>query len=141
MDFSPVIWELNRHQHLILLGRAYKLTGEAHQAYKLTGEAHYASEISRQLESWMEANPFQEGINWTSALEVSIRALSWIWVLHLAGDELGDALRTRVGTELYRHGLYIANNLSYYFSPNTHLLGEAVALHALGLLFRDETWE
>jgi len=24
-----------------------------------------------------------------------------------------------------------------YFSPNTHLLGEAVALHALGVLFPD----
>jgi hypothetical protein len=31
-------------------------------------------------------------------------------------------------------------NLSVYFSPNTHLLGEAVALHALGLMFREERW-
>ena len=140
LDFShvgdhKVIWELNRHQHLILLG----------QAYRLTGVAHYAGEISRQLESWIEVNPFEKGINWASALEVAIRSLSWIWVLHLASDELGDALRARVVTELYRHGLYIANNLSHYFSPNTHLLGEAVALHALGLLFREvpqaETWE
>jgi Heparinase II/III-like protein/Heparinase II/III N-terminus len=140
LDFSrvgdhKVIWELNRHQHLILLG----------QAYRLTGGSHYAGEISRQLESWIAANPFQQGINWASALEVAIRALSWTWVLHLAGDGLGDALRGRLMTQLYRHGLYIANNLSYYFSPNTHLLGEAVALHALGLLFREvpaaERWE
>jgi hypothetical protein len=81
LDFSrvgdhKVIWKLNRHQHLILLG----------QAYTLTGVTDYASEISRQLESWIEANPFQEGINWTSALEVAIRAPSWICVLHLAGE-------------------------------------------------------
>lgn len=106
-----VIWELNRHQHLILLG----------QAYTLTGVTDYASEISRQLESWIEANPFQEGINWTGALEVAIRTLSWICVLHLAGDQLGDALRARIGTELYRHGLYVADNL--FTETRTFLAG------------------
>ena len=46
-----------------------------------------------------------------------------------------DALRARFLTALYRHGRYLELNLSVYFSPNTHLLGEAVALHALGVLF------
>jgi heparinase II/III-like protein len=35
---------------------------------------------------------------------------------------------------LYHHGLHLENNLSFYFSPNTHLLGEAVALHVLAAL-------
>ena len=43
--------------------------------------------------------------------------------------------RRRFLTALYRHGHHLAQNLSVYFSPNTHLLGEAVALHALGILF------
>jgi hypothetical protein len=38
---------------------------------------------------------------------------------------------------LFRHGCYLEKNLSVYFSPNTHLLGEAVALHALGALAPD----
>ena len=46
-----------------------------------------------------------------------------------------DALRARFLTALYRHGRFLELNLSVYFSPNTHLLGEAVALHALGVLF------
>src|SRR5262249_5315629 len=29
---------------------------------------------------------------------------------------------------------YLERNLSVYFSPNTHLLGEALTLHALGVL-------
>jgi len=130
-----VIWELNRHQHLVLLA----------QAWRLTGRAEFPAEIARQLDSWMNANPFQRGINWTSALEVAFRALSWIWILELAGETIDPPLRRRMLEELYRHGLHLACNLSFYFSPNTHLLGEAVALHALGLLFRDvrsaETWE
>ena len=36
---------------------------------------------------------------------------------------------------MYWHGRHLENNLSFYFSPNTHLLGEAVALHALGMAF------
>jgi hypothetical protein len=130
-----IIWELNRHQHLVLLA----------QAYQLTGRAEFLDETGSQLDSWIEANPFQCGINWASALEVAFRALSWIWVHHLVGDRLDSALRRRFLEGLFRHGLHLANNLSVYFSPNTHLLGEAVALHALGLLFHGvpgaRTWE
>jgi hypothetical protein len=36
---------------------------------------------------------------------------------------------------LYLHGCHLANNLSFYYSPNNHLVGEALALHALGLYF------
>lgn len=129
LDFDRVgdhklIWELNRHQHLIVLA----------QAFLFTGRQDFLRELIRQLESWHEANPFQRGINWASALEVAFRALSWIWVYHLAGSHMSAAFQRRLVQGLYRHGLHLENNLSVYFSPNTHLLGEAVVLHALGVL-------
>ncbi len=120
-----VIWELNRHQHLVILA----------QAFLFTGDRANLDEIQGQLTSWFESNPYHRGINWASALEVAFRALSWIWVLHLVGPELPAEFRTRWLRELYRHGVHLENNLSFYFSPNTHLLGEALALHALGLFF------
>jgi hypothetical protein len=120
-----VIWELNRHQHLVLLA----------QAWRLTGREEFLAEIPRQLKSWWDQNPFVRGINWSSALEVAYRALSWIWVYHLAGQSLPAACTARLLNELYRHGVYLEHNLSVYFAPNTHLLGEAVVLHALGVLF------
>lgn len=129
-----LVWELNRHQHLVLLA----------QAHLLTGCEHYLAELLRQWESWCAANPYQRGINWASALEVAFRLLSWIWVYHFIGTRMPPAVRSRFLNELYRHGLHLEFNLSYYFSPNTHLLGEAVALHALGSLFpefpRAERW-
>ncbi len=130
LDFAAVgdhkfIWELNRHQHLVLLA----------QAYLLTKDERYSREIFREIDSWIEQNPFQRGINWTSALEVAFRALSWIWVYHFVGSEMSDRFRRNFLTALYRHGRHLYENLSVYFSPNTHLLGEAVALHALGALF------
>jgi hypothetical protein len=92
----------------------------------------------------MEENPFLRGINWASALEVAFRALSWAWFYQLAAGEFPERLRDRFLAELYRHGRFLELNLSIYFSPNTHLLGEAVALHALGVLFpgwpRAATW-
>lgn len=130
LDFSragdhKAIWELNRHQHLTLLA----------QAFLLTGRREYLDEAFRQIESWLEANPFLRGINWASALEVGFRALSWAWLWHMAGSEMPEALRERFLTALYRHARFLELNVSVYFSPNTHLLGEAVALHALGVLF------
>jgi hypothetical protein len=120
-----IIWELNRHQHLVLLA----------QAFRVTDRQQFVDDIWAQLVSWWSANPFMRGINWASALEVAFRTLSWIWVYHLAGSRMPSQVHTRFICSLYQHGCYLERNLSTYYSPNTHLLGEAVALHALGRLF------
>lgn len=130
LDFQQVgdhkaIWELNRHQHLVLLA----------QSWRLTGRVTYLNEIAAQLQHWMENNPYGRGMQWTSALEVAFRTLSWIWVWHLAATALPEELQASWMEAIYQHGVHLRNNLSVYFSPNTHLLGEAVALHALGRLF------
>ena len=130
-----VIWEPNRHQHLVVLA----------QAFCLSGDPAHLNEIRAQLESWFAANPYHRGINWTSALEVAFRALSWIWTYHLVGGEMTPGFRMKWLRRLYQHGCHLENNLSFYFSPNTHLLGEALALHALGIFFtgrpRAAKWE
>ncbi len=126
-----LIWELNRHQHLVTLA----------QAYLFTGDSANLDDIRAQLASWIVQNPFGRGINWASALEVAFRSLSWIWVYHFVGPELPSGFRAAWLDRLHQHGSFIANNLSHYFSPNTHLLGEALALHALGLLFANGRWQ
>ncbi len=130
LDFArsgdhKIVWELNRHQHLVVLA----------QAFLLSRRREYLDEIVRQCESWTTANPYLRGMNWASALEVAFRALSWMWVDRLAGGSLPESFRNRFYREIYRHGCYLEQNLSVYFSPNTHLLGEAVALHALGVSY------
>lgn len=119
------IWELSRHQHLVLLA----------QAYRFANRRSYIDEIETQLSSWWSQNPFNRGINWTSALEVAFRAVSWLWVDHLIGPNLSTSIRDQLLGSLFQHAKHLQNNLSIYFSPNTHLLGEAVVLHALGLFF------
>ena len=113
--------------------RIRKLKGFA-QAYLLGGGESNLAEIYAQLESWEAANPFQRGINWASALEVAFRALSWTWALEFFchGAERDDSpwlIDLLVGLD--RQLSHIAVNLSRYFSPNTHLTGEALALYAV----------
>ena len=119
------IWELSRHQHLVVLA----------QAWCFDPRAEYLDAIAAQLASWRKENPFQCGMNWASALEVAFRAWSWIWIWHLCGAALPSADRAALLTSLYQHGCHLEYNLSIYFSPNTHVLGEAIVLHALGVLF------
>jgi hypothetical protein len=123
-----VIWEVNRQQHWLVLSRALWLTGDH----------FYAREIVRDFYSWLEANPPLMGANWASMLELAFRSLSWLWGLHAwlavapseeAGEEpwLVDLL-----VALDRQLTQVERNLSRYFSPNTHLTGEALALYVAG---------
>ena len=124
---AKITWELNRHQHFLTLAKAYLLTGD---------EA-FVSEVISQWRHWWEENPYPLGINWASALEVSFRVQSWIWTLFLLQDcaLFTDELRNQWIDRLLLSGRHINNYLSTYFSPNTHLLGEALALLCLGTLF------
>ena len=53
----------------------------------------------------------------------------------LAGTAECAEFRAELAPALAFHGRYIERYLSTYFSPNTHLLGEAVALFFLGTLY------
>jgi heparinase II/III-like protein len=122
---SKVTWELNRHQHLVTLAKAYRLTGER----------RYADEILRQWRDWQAENPYPVGINWASSLEVAFRSLSWLWTYHLLQGAAGvPDFRDEWLRSLAQHGRHIERYLSTYFSPNTHLLGEGVGLFFLGVL-------
>ncbi len=124
---SKIIWELNRHQHFVTLAKAYWLTGNE----------KFAREIFAQWTHWHRENPYPIGINWASSLEVSYRSLSWIWTFFLLQDSpvFTTDLRRQWAHALSLNGRHIETYLSTYFSPNTHLLGEALALFFMGTLF------
>lgn len=131
LNFSEVgdhkiIWELNRHQHLVTLAKAWCLSGER----------RFADELCAQWYSWQKANPYPLGCNWASTLEVAFRSFSWIWVRQLIAGcpSLPVSFETDLLQGLWLNGRYIERYLSTYFSPNTHLLGEAVALFYIGAL-------
>lgn len=124
---SKVIWELNRHQWMVLLG----------QAYRLTGEERYAEAFAASVREWLRDNPPGTGMNWASSLEVALRLISWCWALFLFRESaaLSAELFVTMLEGIWTHASHVERYLSYYFAPNTHLTGEALGLFYAGVLF------
>src|SRR2546428_2923136 len=124
---SKVVWELNRHQWLVRLGTAYRLTGDE----------RYARTFAEDVRAWMRANPPGIGINWASSLEVALRLISWCWALVLfrASSALSPELFVDMLGAIRAHASHVERYLSYYFAPNTHLTGEALGLFYAGVVF------
>jgi hypothetical protein len=135
-----LLWELNRHQVLVSFA----------QAACLTGDDRWADACFSWLDEWMTQNPPSIGANWASSLEVAFRAISWIWSLRLLDRPLPPALALRVASHLQLAGRHLETYLSTWFSPNTHLTGEALGLLYLGTQlpqfraaarWRDTAWD
>lgn len=126
---SKIVWELNRHQWLVRLA----------QAHALTGDERFAEPCISAVEAWLDANPPGIGINWSSSLEVAYRLMSWSWMLLLLRESValsGARLMPILGA-IWLHANHVSRYLSYYFSPNTHLTGEALGLFYAGTLFAE----
>jgi hypothetical protein len=132
LDFSAVgdhkiVWELNRHQALVTLAKAYRFTADE----------SLAAALMDLWRDWARKNPYPLGINWASTLEVAFRAMAWLWVGFLLEGSPADstAFQRELAEGVARAGWYIERFLSTYFSPNTHLLGEGVALYLIGVRY------
>jgi len=124
-----VPWELSRCQHFTRLG----------QAYCLTGDERYAAEFVAEITDWIAANPFSQGVNWACAMDVGLRAVSWIWGFHFfAGAQAcaDAAFRRRFLRALYLHGEFIVRHLEKADLNGNHYLCDGVGLVFLGCFFR-----
>lgn len=123
-----LVWEPNRHHHLVVLGRAYRASGET----------RYATEAVGQLQSWMDQCPFGKGMNWRSPLELGIRLINWVWTIDLlkpSGLVAGE-FRTRLLHNVYLHLWEVARKFSRGSSANNHLVGEAAGVYVASSYFK-----
>jgi len=122
-----LLWELNRHQYLLAPAFCWLLDRDARR-FDL---------IQSHLESWLVDNPPRQGVNWVSSLEVACRAITWCWLLSMLREAPWKPdLRRRLAASLEAHARHVERYLSTYFSPNTHLTGEALGLFYLGTVLR-----
>jgi hypothetical protein len=124
---AKIVHELNRHQHLPRLAKAFFLTNDE----------SCAREAVDQMMSWIDQNPCRDGINWQSSLELAIRSLSWLWTIFmlLPSTSLDDDRLRPICRSLFAQLDHVYRYPSVYTSPNTHLIGEAAALFIAGVLF------
>lgn len=136
------LWEPNRHQELVTLA----------QAWRLTRDMQYVDGCRTLLESWFEQCPYPLGPNWTSSLEHAVRLVNWTvaWGLLegspssgaaegvFAGAD-GEAFRRRWLDSIYQHCHFIAGHFSRHSSANNHLFGEYMGLFMGALMW--PCWE
>ena len=117
---AKLVWEPSRHLHLVVLGRAYRATGDA----------RYAREGLSQIDSWIAQCPFGTGMQWRSPLELAIRAINWTWFLALIAPSglLAGARLARVLHALDAHVHEITRKYSRGSSANNHRIGEAAGV-------------
>jgi len=124
-----VPWELSRCQHFIRLG----------QAYWLTGDERYAAEFVDETKDWIATNPLSRGVNWACAMDVALRAVSWIWGFHFFAHSqaCSDPLfRSRFLRSLFLHGEFVVKHLEKADLNGNHYVCDGVGLVFLGCFFR-----
>jgi hypothetical protein len=124
-----VPWELSRCQHFTVLG----------QAYWLTGDERYAREFVNEVQDWIARNPWGHGVNWACAMDVALRAVSWIWGFYFMSDSAAcaaPAFRGAFLRALYLHGEHVATHIERSDVNGNHYLCDAVGLVFLGSFFR-----
>ena len=114
------VWELNRHHQLVILGRAYRLSGDT----------RFANAVAEQLDSWLTQNPYGVGMNWSSGLELGVRLINWVWALDLIEESgaVDDRLRHRILDSVSRHIWEIDRKYLRSSSLNNNLIGEAAGV-------------
>jgi heparinase II/III-like protein len=121
-----LVWELNRLQHFVTLGRAYLLTSDE----------RCAEEFLLQLASWYEDNPPRFGANWTTAMEVAIRAVNIVAALEMfrGSPNMTDEAIELILKILLSHGHFIRNNLEFsYRAASNHYLADLIGLFVIGM--------
>ncbi|MHC4560573.1 MAG: heparinase II/III domain-containing protein, partial [Planctomycetota bacterium] len=121
------VWEPNRHHQLVVLGRAYRISGDV----------RFAHAVVEQLDSWLSQNPYGLGMNWRSGLELGIRLINWVWAVDLIEESgaIDDQLRHRILNSVARHIWEIDRKYSRGSSVNNHLIGEAAGVFVAASYF------
>lgn len=123
-----VPWELSRGQHLTALARAWVAFGDDRSV----------REFEAEVRAWIRDNPVGLGVNWASAMDVALRAVSWIWSFALfESAPFSAGFREQILCSLYVHGRWIPRHLERGEVSGNHLLADALGLVACGSVFAE----
>lgn len=124
-----LVWEASRFPHFFYFIRAYVLTGEE----------KYAKAYWEQIEHWIEANPYQVGINWKCGQEVSFRIFAWLFGLYAFLDSEHTTVERifLLIKSIYYGTIRVERNINFAIKAvqNNHAISEAACLFTVGTLF------
>ena len=131
-----LVWEPNRHHQLVVLARAWVISGDR----------KYARKVVELMLSWIDANPFGYGMNWKSPLEHGVRIINWVWALDLIRNSqaLSGEEWQRIQWTLYLLMWDAQRRYSQGSSANNHLIGEVAGVFFGACYFKElpqrDTW-
>lgn len=128
------VYAMNRHTFLLILAKAWCLTGDL----------RFGCKYAELIENWMEKEPFTEEnkkSTWRS-IEAGIRCEYWLRSLQLMEGcpAVTDTLKRKMEKSLRIHGDYLAKtNETFHRISNWGVL-QNHGLFLLGLYFKEKDW-
>jgi len=124
-------WELNRHFQFVGLAKNYYITDHI----------EYLEELKNLFCDWNKQNKFLHGVQWTSAMEISIRIVSWSYMYaFLAKSQCEEAFLIEIEHGIKTMADYVLKHRARYTSANNHLIVEMLGVGIAGLLFAHDEW-
>lgn len=98
------VWQLNRHQHILDLGKAYWYTKDD----------VYIQEFVTEILTWIEQNPYLLSVNWACEYEIALRGIFWLfgYAFFFSSGLLDETFFCRFYHSLLAHGHAIYDRLS-----------------------------
>ena len=133
-DFNPkngdikYVWEKSRFSYLLTIMRYDYHFNEDHSVF-----------VFAEIESWINANPINQGPNWKCSQEIALRLFNWMYVINFYknAEALNEELWNKIQNVIYwsLHHIYHHINFSRIAVRNNHAITETLALTISELLF------
>jgi len=122
------VWEKSRFSHLVTLMR-----------YDFHFETDNSAFIFSEIQSWIAANPINQGPNWKCSQEISLRLFNWLQALFFYKDSehLTEILFQEMMHVMYWKLHHVFHHISFsrIAVRNNHAITETLALALSNLLF------
>lgn len=102
-------------------------------------DSNNAALVFEEIESWINANPINQGPNYKCSQEMSLRILNWTFALYYYknASELTEELFDKILHYVYWHLKHVYNNINFSLKSvrNNHAITEVLMLYLGGSLF------
>lgn len=133
-DFNPkngdikYVWEKSRFTYLLTIIRNDYTFNEDNSEF-----------VFSEIESWIDANPINQGPNWKCSQEISLRILNWTYALYFYKNSplLNKARWKKIQNVIYWSLHHVYNNIDFsrIAVRNNHAITETLMLTLSELIF------
>lgn len=123
------VWNLNRHQQFLDLGKAYWYTGKE----------EFAREFIDEVTTWISQNPYHQSVNWLDTYEIALRGIFWVfgYLFFFSSECVDENFFCRFYHSLFlqAHTVHDLVQSSIKMLETHHLVASAVFLYLAGTVF------